>query len=201
MFKLFSDIKPLQSSERFYKSFENKKKHHLKGLENGNRWKSSWSGYPCYFSKIPELNSGKTAWFLKMRRKKTKKEKLENKFLKLNKILTNIFYSNYENKNKTKWIYLVNKYLKKNAFSWDLVFESFYTNKKKMDDKLWLNASISRNIESSLSHREKYINKKKQDIEKITRRNRSYSLPDIYPRNIEIPLVKIEKKNINYKEI
>ena len=65
-----------------------------------------------------------------------------------------------------------------------------------MDDKLWLNASLSRNIDTSLSHREKYINKKKQDIEKITRRNRSYSLPDIYPRNFKKPKEKIEKKEL-----
>ena len=151
MYNLFSDIEPLQSSERFYKSLEPNRKKLPPIYDYKKKWKPAWDGYPRYFSKIPPLNSGKTALFLKKKRRKSIKEIKEYKLLRLNRVLTNIFVSFEEDLIKTKWNHIIHRFQKKNIISWDNIFENmsinFYQNKKeKMTDDLWLNAKFSKNL-------------------------------------------------------
>lgn len=148
MYKLFSNIDSLQTSERFFKSYEIKKNKLKPIYDYRKKWVPSWNKYPSYFSIIPPLISDKTATFLKRKRRKSLKEIKEFKLLKLNRVLTNIFVSFEEDSLKTKWKYIIHNYQKKNILSWDNIFENLsksYGN-KKMTDKLWFNSKFSKDL-------------------------------------------------------
>ena len=106
MYKQFSYVEPLLTSERHFKKVIKRKKKFKYIKQDLNyykeqNWINSW-GQGNEFSKIPLLSSKKTAEFLKTgKRKKTKMEKI---ILKMNKILNKL-----QDSNKAKWIYISRK--------------------------------------------------------------------------------------------
>lgn len=108
MYKQFSYVEPLLTSERPFKKVIQRKKKFKYIKQDLNyykeqNWINSWSKGK-QFSKIPPLSSRRTAEFLKPgKRKKTKMERII--------IILNRFFNKIEDSNKAKWIYISGKVL------------------------------------------------------------------------------------------
>ena len=109
------------------------------------KWINSWKSVPDYFSKIPLLNSNKTATFLITPKYKKLNKKLDISKLKKN-LLEILFNLDSRDPVKLRWIYIKNK-IKSNKIdnTWDSIFNRF-SNIIKNDDYLWIGAKYSKEI-------------------------------------------------------
>ena len=107
MFKQFSFLTPLQSSEREIKMVERKYKKPKFDINKyrESNWINAWGATPKIFSNIPLLHSKpyKTAEFLKPVKKKKKYNLKQKSLIRLNSQLKNT-------KMQNKWLSLLEKF-------------------------------------------------------------------------------------------
>tara|TARA_Y100000996_G_scaffold400491_1_gene370527 strand:- start:264 stop:764 length:501 start_codon:yes stop_codon:yes gene_type:complete len=164
MYKQFSYIEPLQTSERLYKEMKTTKKFKYM-RQNVNYYKEqNWiNAWPRnqYFSDIPLLSNHqkKTAYYLKSKkRKKTRMEKIV-------KCLYHIV-NKLEDSNKVKWIHITNQVnsiynINDNKSDWRKMLEKAvyeYTRIQRPIYNLWENSQISKEV-SLPTHRILYAKK------------------------------------------
>jgi len=154
MYKQFSHIEPLQSSERLHKDMIKKPTKKLKNIKQNinyykeHNWIKTWPRNQ-YFSNIPLLlnHQNKTAYYFKnKKRKKTRMEKIVNSLYKIvNKL---------EDSNKIKWIYITNQLnsiysINDNKSDWQKMLDKAvyeYTRIQRPIYNLWENSKFSKEI-------------------------------------------------------